>query len=104
MNAVAADRASHLAAFLRAARQEVPSDLARWHATLDSLDTSDAPGGEAYAVATVTFRNRHYRYERRVWPSTEPAPVQAGLYATTLLERLLTAAATTGPDTATVTL
>jgi hypothetical protein len=104
MNAVPSERDSHLAAFLRAARQEVPSDLARWHATLEALDAADAPDDEAYAVATVNFHGRHYRYRRRVWPPTHPPPAQAALYATTLVERLLTVAPTTGPDTAVITL
>lgn len=106
MNGVLGEREEFLAAFLRVARQEVPADLARWHATLERLDAADGTGdgAEAYAVAVVSYRKRHYRYRRRVWPASHAPSAQASLYATTLVERLLSVAPTTGPETAEVNL
>jgi hypothetical protein len=104
MDAVPAERDEHLADFLRVAGLHARDDLARWHATLEEIDVTDGPYGTAYAIAIVAFRSRHYRYRRRVWPAPHPAPLQAALYVTTLVERLLTSRSPADPHTSVVTL
>lgn len=87
---VGTERDAYLDAFLQAARTAVPSDLAQWQGVLETLDVEAVSDAEAHATATVRFRGRRYRYRRRVWPADHPARVRAGLFATILVERLLT--------------
>jgi hypothetical protein len=89
MNAAPDDRAGYVAAFLAVAHPAVVGDLADWAATLESLEIEHA-ADRAYATATVGFRGRRYRYRRAIWPPDHPPDLKAGLYATTLTERLLT--------------
>ena len=86
---VGTGRDAYVDAFLQAARTAVTGDLAPWQGTLETLDV-DTDSEDAYATATVLFRGRRYRYRRRIWPADHPARVRAGLFATILVERLLT--------------
>lgn len=87
---VGTERDAYLDAFLQAARTAVPSDLAQWQGVLETLDVDTVSDVEAHATATVRFRGRRYQYRRRVWPADHPPRVRAGLFATILVERLLT--------------
>jgi hypothetical protein len=86
---VGTERDAYLDAFLQAARTAVTGDLAPFQGTLEDLDVA-TDSDHAYATATVRFRDRQYQYRRRIWPADHPARVRAGLFATVLVERLLT--------------
>ncbi|MFL6142829.1 MAG: hypothetical protein ACJ72N_13315 [Labedaea sp.] len=86
----ATKRDSYVRTFLQAARPVIVDDLARWAASLETLDIDYATDTPAYATATVRFRGRRFTYRQQIWPTDHPAALRAALYSTTLTERLLT--------------
>lgn len=87
---VGTERDAYLETFLQAARTAVTGDLAAFEGTLETLDVETVSSDEAHATATVRFRGRGYQYRRQIWPADHPARVKAGLFATILVERMLT--------------
>ncbi|GII26419.1 hypothetical protein [Planosporangium mesophilum] len=98
MSTEAADRDAYVDAFLRLARDAVAGDLATWDGALETLEVDYETAGGAHAVALVRFRGRSYRYRRRIWPPDHPAALKAAIYATALLEDLLTRPPTAASD------